>query len=310
MNRKFKWIASTAAVLVLVSTLGGATLSHTNAEKPSGKIVTKDNALPAPAASGGQRHLVRVVDVTGAPCKPSGADPNAIANERLVLLAHRTRLEAEIQGRNSFAIPEELRGQEATEPVQRAFRDEALAAHTRQQQVAEQAQSVQQSIELMKRENEVIEAKDTMMQRQVTLLQQQLDAVDGLLKRGAATMSQKLILEQTLAQYESSHLDLQLSGLKSRQELLKAQQSIADMRNQLRAQDLAELGQTQARLADLARGDAAAAGANKPAEAACDQAPGPVFEIMRGADGSMQVTPIAPISETKPDALPQAASAR
>ena len=149
----------------------------------------------------------------------------------------------------------------------------------------------------MKKENEVIQAKDTMMQRQVSLLQEQLDAVDGLLKKGAATVSQKLALEQNLAQYESLHLDLQLSSLKSRQELLKTQQSIAAVRNQLRSQDLVELNQTQARLADLSRSNAEAAA--KPADNACDQSAGPVFEVVRSADGAMQVMPIAPVDVPK-----------
>jgi hypothetical protein len=110
-------------------------------------------------------------------------------------------------------------------------------------------------------------------------------------------VTQKLNLEQTLAQYESSHLDLQLSGLKSRQEWLKAQQSIADARNQLRMQDLVELSQTQARLADASRHNTPDANTSTPTQTACDQTSGPVFEIMRGADGSMQVMPIAPIHE-------------
>jgi hypothetical protein len=297
MTRKSKLILSGAAALVLLSTVSFAV--HAQATRPvaAGPIRITDKAAP-PAANGGQRHLVRVVDVTGNPCGSVAApDPNAIENERISLLAHRARLEAEIAGHDAITIPEELRGREATESVQRAFHDEAVALQARDMQMAEQIGSVQQSIELMKRENEVIQAKDAMMQRQVALLQEQLDTVDALLKRGSATVTQKLNLEQTLAQYESSHLDLQLSGLKSRQEWLKAQQSIADARSQLRMQDLIELSQTQARLADVSRRGAADANAGKPAEATCDQTAGPVFEIMRGADGSMQVMPIAPIHE-------------
>jgi hypothetical protein len=297
MTPKSKLILSCATAFVLLSTVSFAV--HAQATRPvaAGLIRIADKAAP-PAANGGQRHLVRVVDVTGNPCGSAAApDPNAIENERISLLAHRARLEAEIAGHEAITIPEELRGRETTESVQRAFHDEAVALQARNMQMAEQIGSVQQSIELMKRENEVIQAKDAMMQRQVALLQEQLDTVDALLKRGSATVTQKLNLEQTLVQYESSHLDLQLSGLKSRQEWLKAQQSIADARSQLRTQDLVELSQTQARLADVSRRGAADANAGKPAQTTCDQSAGPVFEIVRGADGSMQVMPIAPIQE-------------
>jgi hypothetical protein len=296
MTRKSKLILSCATALVLLSTISFAV--HAQATRPVAAGATRiaDKAAP-PAANGGQRHLVRVVDVTGNACGSAAApDPNAIENERISLLAHRARLEAEIAGHEAITIPEELRGREATESVQRAFHDEAVALQARNMQMAEQIGSVQQSIELMKRENEVIQAKDAMMQRQVALLQEQLDTVDALLKRGSATVTQKLNLEQTLAQYGSSHLDLQLSGLKSRQEWLKAQQSIADARSQLRTQDLVELSQTQARLSDVSRRSADAS-ASKPTQTTCDQTAGPVFEIVRGADGSMQVMPIAPIHE-------------
>ena len=305
MTQKFKLIASATSALVLVSTLGIA-FSHDHVAPPFASLHAKAATAPQPSeASDTQRHLVRVVDVTGTPCASVAPDLNAVENERLALLAHQSRLEAELSGRTTIIIPQELNGRETSEPVQRAFREEAVAMQSHLTQIVEQIEAVQQSIELMKREGDIIQKKDSMMQRQVSLLQEQLDNIDALLKRGSATVSQKLALEQALAQYESGDLDLQLSGLKSRQDLLKAQQSIADARTQLRSQDLIELSQTQARLSDLSKG-ADAANAKKPSGAACDQAPGPVFEIVRGADGAMQVLPIAPIAEAKADSSNQA----
>ena len=300
MTQKFKLIASATRTLMLASTLSVA-FSHAHFAMPFASNQAKAATAPQPlAASDTQRHLVRVVDVTGTPCTSVAPDPDAVENERLALLAHQSRLEAELSGRTTIIIPQELNGRETSEPVQRAFREEAVAMQSHLTQIVEQIEAVQQSIELMKREGDIIQKKDSMMQRQVSLLQEQLDNIDALLKRGSATVSQKLALEQALAQYESADLDLQLSGLKSRQDLLKAQQSIADARTQLRSQDLIELSQTQARLSDLSKG-ADAANAKKPSGAACDQAPGPVFEIVRGADGAMQVLPIAPIEPAKPD---------
>ena len=301
MKRKFAILACIAIAVVLVPTLS-VTVPHARAAMSvvSRVIITTANAPVLAGTNDGQRHLVRVVDVTGTPCASSGAaDPNAVEYERVGLLAHRARLEAEIQGRENIVIPEALRGQETSELVQRAFRDEAIAMQSRQAQIAEQIQQVQQGIELMKQESDVIQKKDAMMQRQVSLLQEQLDTIDGLLKRGAATVNQKLALEQNLATFESSHLDLQLAGLKSRQEWLKAQQSIADVGNQLRSQDLIELSQTEARLSELSKHAAVPANAEKPADAACSQASGPVFEIVAGKDGAMQVLPIAPIAGTQ-----------
>jgi hypothetical protein len=298
MKRKFAILAATAIAVVLVPTLSAIAPRAHAAMSVVSRVAKKP---PQPAASNnGQRHLVRVVDVTGAPCASSAAiDPNAAEYERVGLLAHRARLEAELQGRQNIVIPEALRGQETSDQVQRAFRDEAVAMQSRQAQIAEQIDQVQQGIELMKKEGEIIQAKDAMMQRQVSLLQEQLDNVDGLLKRGAATVNQKLALEQNLATFESSHLDLQLAGLKSRQEWLKAQQSIADVGNQVRSQDLIELSQTETRLSGLSN---RAAREDKPADAACSQAPGPVFEIVAGKDGAMQVLPIAPIAGASPQA--------
>jgi hypothetical protein len=297
MTPKSKLIASAATALVLAS-MASFTV-HAQATRPvAGGAIKVGGAAALRTSSSGQRHLVRVVDVTATPCESKSAsavDPNAIEAEKIALLAHRARLEAEMAGRQAIALPEELRGRQTTEAVERAFRDETVALQARQAQISEQIEAVLQSIELLKRETEIIQTKDTMMERQVSLLQEQLDTVDALLKRGSATVSQKLALEQTMAQYESNHLDLQLSALRSRQEWLKAQQSVVDVRNQLRTQDLVELSQTQARLADLSKPAAAEASTPKPSEQACDQTPGPVFEIVRGGDGSMQVLPIAPI---------------
>jgi hypothetical protein len=307
MKRKIAILASTAIAVVLIPTLS-VTVPHANAARSVvSRVIKKANAPALPETNDGQRHLVRVVDVTGTPCALArAADPNTIEYERVGLLAHRARLETEIQGRENIVIPEALRGQETSEPVQRAFRDEAIAMQSRRAQIAEQIQQVQQGIELMKQESDVIQKKDAMMQRQVSLLQEQLDTVDGLLKRGAATVNQKLALEQNLATFESSHLDLQLAGLKSRQEWLKAQQSIADFGNQLRSQDLIELNQTEARLSELSKHSVVPANAEKPADAACSQAPGPVFEIVAGKDGAMQVLPIAPIAGTQQPAARKA----
>jgi len=298
MTRKLKLFAAATSALVLASALGVG-LCHAHAPpRLFGSRHVKRVAAAAPSAAGDtRRHLVRVVDVTGTPCASAAPDPDAVENERLALLAHQSRLEAELAGRTTIIIPQELHERETSEPVQRAFREEAAAMQSHLTQIAEQIEAVQQSIELLKREGEIIQEKDTMMQRQVSLLQEQLDNIDALLKRGSATVSQKLTLEQTLAQYESAHLDLQLSGLKSRQELLKAQQGIADARTQLRSQDLIELSQTQARLSNLSKG-AEAANPNKPAGVACDRAPGPVFEIVRAADVGMQVLPVAPLEKS------------
>jgi hypothetical protein len=301
MTPKSKLIASAATALVLASMASFTVHAQATGPIASGTIKVGSEAALRTSSSG-QRHLVRVVDVTAAPCDAKSAvDPNAIEAEKIALQAHRARLEAEMAGRQAIAIPEELRGRQTTEMVERAFRDETVALQARQAQVSEQIEAVLQSIDLLKRETEIIQTKDAMMERQVSLLQQQLDTVDGLLKRGSATVSQKLALEQTMAQYESNHLDLQLSALRSRQEWLKAQQSIVDVRNQLRTQDLVELSQTQARLADLSKHDAPEASTPKPSEQSCDQTAGPVFEIVRGGDGSMQVLPIAPIHEATSD---------
>ncbi len=170
-----------------------------------------------------------------------------------------------------------------------------MALQARRTQLTLQVDQAKQGIDLLKQEGETIQEKDVMMQRQVSLLQDQLAAVDGLLKRGVATVNQKLSIEQSLAQFESSDLDLKLAGLKSRQEWLKAQQSVIEIANQLRAQDVAELSQTDARIAELSKRGIEAANAPKPA-GACAQAPGPMFEVVAGKDGAMKVMPVAPLA--------------
>ena len=127
--------------MVLIPILG-VTVPHAQAATSVVSRVIKTANAPALAGTNdAERHLVRVVDITGTRCAPSGtADPNAVEYEWVSLLAHRVRLEAEIQGHENIVIPEALRGQETSELVQRAFRDEAVAMQSRQAQITQQIQ--------------------------------------------------------------------------------------------------------------------------------------------------------------------------
>src|SRR5271170_5655220 len=107
MNRKFAILAGTTIAVVLIPTLS-VTVPHANAARSVvSRVITKANAPTFAGTNDAQRHLVRVIDVTSTPCASAGAaDPNAIEYERVGLLAHRARLEAEIRGRENIVVPE------------------------------------------------------------------------------------------------------------------------------------------------------------------------------------------------------------
>jgi len=73
-----------------------------------------------------QGQLVRVVDPSAANCAPA-PDFSALDAAIKSQIVHLARLDAQYHGRADIVLPEELRGQQNSEPIANALRDERNA---------------------------------------------------------------------------------------------------------------------------------------------------------------------------------------
>ena len=206
---------------------------------------------------------------------PRAIDPNGIEAAMIQLIAHRARLEAELGEAERINLPSEFRGHENNELVMRAMDEEQRAFETRKQQIASELSKAQEDIAALKDERNIAETKKTIAERQAAMLHSQLDSINDLLRRGLSTVTQKLAIEQNLAQYESSRLDMQLLALKTQQEWMKTEQHVVDLRNQVKMADWVEFNQTQQKLGELSRQASAQprAEARQRPEGPCRQEP-------------------------------------
>ena len=129
------------------------------------------------------------------------------------------------------------------------------------------------------------------------MLQKELDNINSLVTRGMAVNSQKINLQQSVLQSETSILDIKLLALKAQQEVSKIARNVADLHNQWRNEALAEFNKSQQALANLAQqaqlAKASAGGANPPSPNRCEEARELLYLIVRGSGGVLQAFPVA-----------------
>lgn len=172
--------------------------------------------------------------------------------ERSTLVARQARLEAELQGAETIALPPELTDQKANAAIAELMREEELLFASRRETLRSQLESLKQVKSLLQREIKSMEAKTESIQRQLGLARQERDDVSRLLDRGLAVTSRKLALEQTTAQFESARIDLDLAMLRAQQDISKTDRDAADLVNRRHNEVLVELGTVRGKLAAMA----------------------------------------------------------
>ncbi|WP_185983288.1 polysaccharide biosynthesis/export family protein [Aureimonas mangrovi] len=149
------------------------------------------------------------------------------------LLMRRARLQAELDGAESFEIPAEL----AEAPAAQALHaDELSIMRADRQRIALQKQSLEDLKELLQGEVEALTGKRETMDRQLELSRSELVDVGGLAERGLVVNTRVSELERRIAEYEGRGLDIDTAMLRARQDMSEADQDLISLENDRIAQ--------------------------------------------------------------------------
>ena len=179
----------------------------------------------------------------------SRGDLRTLGVEHVSLLAREARLNAELQDTATISFPAELTGPAKTPQADQVMREEQLLFDARRQAIVSQEESINQTKMLLLAEVDSLKAKSISLQRQLDLAKQELDNINGLVSKGLAVASRQLQLDQTVSQYESSRLDVDLAILRAQQDIGKAGRDILDLHNKRRNDILTEMSDVRAKLA-------------------------------------------------------------
>ncbi len=169
--------------------------------------------------------------------------------ERLGLLAKRARLEAELQEATSISFPSELSEVKSNQEISRIVKEEGLLFFERRNALRSQEEAISQTKSLLSNEIEALKLKSQALQRQQDLVTKQLNAINTLMAKGLSITSRQLTLDQTISQFESSRLDVNLLILRAQQDLAKADRDMLDIKNRRRNEILTETADVRTKLA-------------------------------------------------------------
>jgi exopolysaccharide production protein ExoF len=160
-------------------------------------------------------------------------DYQVLASKRLGLLAARARLIAEADGSDKIDFPKEL---ENTAEGQKLMADETAFKETRQKRLNMQLQALTDQKSLLEKEVTSLSQKMETQQRQADLSKKELASVGNLANKGLAVNQRVLTLEQRTADLEGKILDLETTQLQAKQDISKADQNAASLRNDFAAE--------------------------------------------------------------------------
>ena len=174
-----------------------------------------------------------------------------IEAERLSLVGRRARLEAEAAETATLAFPAELVGRLAPEAA-RIVHEEQMLFDAHRETLRAQLETLTQTKALLVQEVASLKAKGATLARQLDLARRELDSVAGLVSKGLAVTSRQLALDQNVASYESTRLDIELAMLRTQQDIAKTDRDAGDLRAKRRNDALTDLSVARERAAQLA----------------------------------------------------------
>jgi exopolysaccharide production protein ExoF len=267
--------------------------------------------LKAVSLAGGLRHSVGqrferdFIDARG--------NYQVLASQRLSLLAARARLNAEAAGQDEIDFPKELQD---SAQGRKLMADETAFKATRKKKLDSQLKALADLKTLLQNEVSSLSQKMETQQRQVDLSRKDLASVGNLAQHGLAVNQRVLGLEEKTAELEGKILVLETASLRAKQDISKADQDAASLRNdsdseiaQTRQQTETDLQAVELKM-QMYRDLMAEAAQNDPEVAGSIRAlaaPTVSYSIMRETDGkpdeikAEENTPVLPGDVVKVD---------
>jgi len=215
--------------------------------------------------------------------------------ERDAMLARRARLQAELEDKDVIAFPTNQSGNKRSVGEQ-AMREEELIFQVRKEQLNAKSESLRRLKTLLENEVETLQTKGAALEREIDLVRKELDNITSLVSKGLSYTSRQLSLEQNMAQLQSTRVDVDLSIVRTRQDISKTDREIVDLSHQRRNDILGDLRKTEDKLAELSEKAATAENLIQESEVVApqfieertaDTRPPLLTIIRRGVDGEL-----------------------
>ena len=217
-----------------------------------------------------------------------------LAAERLAFLGRQARLDAQISNANDITFSDEIVSHKTNPQIVRMMREEGLLFTNDRSNLAMQIDNLTKTRDILQNEITALAAKDVSLSRQLDLTKKELDTVSSLVTKGLTVVPRQLAIEESISQFESSRLDLQLAQLRAKQDISRIDRDIIDLKDKRRASALTESRDTQAKLMSLDEQIKTAQSISEDtenrapelaAEADQDRQATPVFTVTRVVDG-------------------------
>ncbi|WP_342105235.1 polysaccharide biosynthesis/export family protein [Methylobacterium sp. SI9] len=149
-------------------------------------------------------------------------------------LTQLARLNAELSDAGTITFPAEINSQANNPTVRDFIKQQVSIFQSRKESMRAQLKSYEALKVLLAQEVTSLNERAQSQQRQIELAKRERDAVDTLMNKGLTVNARQSTLEQQLAQFESSRLDISTSILRAQQELSKADRDSLELRNKFK----------------------------------------------------------------------------
>ncbi|OHV71459.1 sugar ABC transporter substrate-binding protein [Mesorhizobium sp. LCM 4577] len=225
-------------------------------------------------------------------------------DQRLRLMVKRARIDADLAGKTTFEVPQEIQGDSRLPTI---VADETAILVSDQKSLKLKLDALDQLKGVLQSEIESLQKKIANQQKQVDLAEQQANSIGPLAQKGLIANARLLSSQQTVTDLQGKILDYETAILTAKQSISKAEQDAIDARNTLSSSLTADRQQTEANLNEAALRVGMQKGliaqASDPATTAAltgSQEPPLLYSLVRVADGktseieAKEDTPVLP----------------
>ena len=228
--------------------------------------------LQSMAIAGGLRHTSESNEVALArDALVNKGELRVLTAERTGLLTRQARLDAELKRAETITFPDEIRLRMSDPDVARSVSEETSLLATNNEALKAQADILTKARALGLQEVASLGEKAKSLSGQLELTKKELALVSGLVAKGLAVVPRQLAIEQTVAQFESSQLDVQLASLRAQQDISRIDRELAQLSENRVSLVLTESGQVRSKLAESAERMTTARNLLRAAETQADE---------------------------------------
>lgn len=225
-------------------------------------------------------------------------------DQRLRLMVKRARIDADLAGKTTFEVPQEIQGDPRLPTI---VADETAILVSDQKSLKLKLDALDDLKSVLQSEIESLQKKIANQQKQVDLASKQADSIGPLAQKGLVANARLLSSQQSVTDLQGKILDYETAILTAKQSISKAEQDAIDARNTLSSSLTADRQQTEANLNEAALRVGMQKGliaqASDPATAAAytgNEEPALLYSLVRVVDGktseveAKEDTPILP----------------